>query len=142
MLAILLDQPVAIMAQSPVPTGKVTGIGGIFIKSSNPRALAAWYEDVLGMKLEPWGGALLRYDVPGHPPQAVWNAFPMESTYFAPSTKEFMIDLAVDDMDAMIARLKAKGIAILKQDSDSTGQFAWIMDPEGTKIELWQPKRK
>ena len=56
----------------------------------------------------------------------------------APSTREFMLDLAVDDMDAVLARLKAKGVAILKQESDSTGRFAWLLDPDGTKIELWQ----
>ena len=132
--------PVA-AAQAPAETGRVTGIGGVFIKSPDPKALAAWYRDVLGIKLEAWGGALLRYDAPNHPPQAVWNAFPAKTGYFAPSTKEFMLNFAVDDMDAFIARLKAKGVTILKRDdSDPSGSFAWIMDPDGTKIELWQPK--
>ena len=123
------------------PPGRVTGLGGVFVTSSDPKALAAWYRDVLGVKLEPWGGAALRYDAPGHPPVVVWNALPRTSRYLAPSTREFMLDFAVDDLDAVVARLKAKGVAILKQDdSDPTGRFAWILDPDGTKIELWQPK--
>jgi predicted enzyme related to lactoylglutathione lyase len=123
-------------------TGHVTGLGGVFIKSPNPKALAAWYHDMLGITLEPWGGAMLRYDAPGHPDQMVWSAFPAASGYFAPSTREVMLDFAVDDLDAIVARLKAKGVAILKRDeSDPNGRFAWILDPDGTKIELWQPRK-
>jgi predicted enzyme related to lactoylglutathione lyase len=122
--------------------GHVTGIGGIFVKSKDPKALAVWYRDVLGVEVETWGGALLRYDAPGHPPVAVWNAFAADTNYMAPSTREFMIDLAVDDLDALVAKLKSKGVAILKRDdSDPSGRFAWIVDPDGTKIELWQPKK-
>ena len=122
-------------------TGKITGLGGVFIKSNNPKALAAWYQDVLGINLAPWGGALLRYDTANHPPHTVWNAFPAKSDYFAPSTKDFMLNFAVDDMDAFVARLRAKGVDILKRDDkDPTGRFAWIIDPDGTKIELWEPK--
>ncbi len=125
------------------PAGHVTGLGGLFVRSKDPKALAAWYRDVLGVKLEPWGGAILRYDAPGHPPVLTWSAFPQSTTYMAPSTREFMIDFAVDDLDAMLARLKEKGVAVIKRDdSDPSGSFAWIMDPDGTKIELWQPKAK
>ncbi len=96
---------------------------------------------MLGLPVESWGGAALRYDAPGHPPVLVWNAFPQTTDYMAPSTREFMVNFAVDDMDAFLARLKAKGVAILKRDDkDPNGKFAWILDPEGTKIELWQPK--
>jgi predicted enzyme related to lactoylglutathione lyase len=124
-------------------TGHVTGLGGIFIKSKDPKALSAWYRDVLGMPMESWGGAMLRYDAPGHPHVMVWNAFSETTDYMAPSTREFMLNFAVDDMDAIIAKLEAKGVKILKRDdSDPTGKFAWIMDPDGTKIELWQPKPK
>jgi catechol 2,3-dioxygenase-like lactoylglutathione lyase family enzyme len=122
-------------------TGRITGLGGVFIKSTNPKALAAWYQDALGIKLEPWGGALLRLDMAGHPPHTVWNAFPAKTGYFAPSTREFMLNFAVDDLDAFIARLRTKGVDILKRDdSDPSGRFAWILDPDGTKIELWEPK--
>jgi catechol 2,3-dioxygenase-like lactoylglutathione lyase family enzyme len=123
--------------------GRITGVGGVFVTSSDPKALAKWYRDVLGIELQPWGGAILRYDSPGHPPVLVWNAYPQKSDYLAPSKREFMINFAVDDLDAFVARLKAKGVVILKQDdSDPNGKFAWILDPDGTKIELWQPKAR
>jgi len=97
---------------------------------------------VLGLPLQPWGGAALRYDAPGHPPAAAWSAFAASSNYFSPSTSDFMIDYAVDDLDALVARLTAKGVAILKRsDDDQSGRFAWILDPEGNKVELWEPKR-
>lgn len=123
--------------------GRITGVGGVFIKSRDPKALAAWYRDVLGLELQSWGGAILRYDAPGHPPVLTWNAFPATTDYFAPSSREVMINFAVDDLDAVVARLKEKGVAIIKRDdSDPFGRFAWILDPDGTKIELWQPKAK
>lgn len=123
------------------PAGRITGLGGVFVTSRDPKALAVWYRDVLGVDLAPWGGAALRYDAPGHPPVVVWNALPPGDAYLAPSKREFMLDFAVDDMDAVIARLKAKGVAILgEKDGGATGRFAWILDPDGTKIELWQPK--
>ena len=124
------------------PAGHVTGIGGVFIKAKDPKALAAWYRDVLGMPVQAWGGAALRYDAPGHPPAAAWSAFAASSNYFAPSTSDFMINYAVDDLDALLKRLHDKGVAVIKQtDDDANGRFAWILDPEGNKIELWEPKR-
>lgn len=123
------------------PAGHVTGVGGVFIKSKNPKALAAWYRDVLGLDIKPWGGAILPYDAPGHPREVVWSPFAETSKYMAPSTREFMIDFAVDDLDAVIARLTAKGVPILgREDKDPNGRFAWILDPDGTKIELRQAK--
>jgi catechol 2,3-dioxygenase-like lactoylglutathione lyase family enzyme len=129
--------PLPALAQ---PAGRITGVGGVFVTSRDPKALTAWYRDVLGIALEPWGGATLRYDAPGHPPVVVWNAFPPKSGYFAPSEREFMLDFAVDDLDAFAARLQAKGVAFLKRTEDASGKFAWILDPDGTKIELWKPK--
>jgi predicted enzyme related to lactoylglutathione lyase len=121
--------------------GHITGVGGIFFKAKNPKALAAWYRDVLGLPMEAWGGAALRYDAPKHPPALAWNAFPSSTTYFAPSKTDFMIDYAVDDMDALLVRLQARGVTILKRDdNDPNGRFAWILDPEGNKVELWEPK--
>ena len=126
---------------SAAPAGRITGFGGVFVSSKDPKALASWYRDVLGLPLESWGGALLRYDAPGHPPMAVWNAYRAGSAYAAPSTREFMIDFAVDDLDAVVRRLAEKGVPILKRDdTDPSGKFAWLLDPDGTKIELWQPK--
>ena len=126
-------------APAEPPAGHITGIGGVFFKAKDPKALAAWYHDVLGLPVEAWGGAALRYDAAGHPPAAAWSAFPTTTKYFAPSTGEFMIDYAVDNMDAIVARLQAKGVAILKRSDDSNGRFAWLLDPEGNKVELWQP---
>ena len=136
-LALALGLSTTLHAQT---VGRITGVGGIFVKSKDPKALARWYRDVLGVPLEPWGGATFSTDAPGHPPVVAWNAFPATSGYMAPSTREFMINFAVDDLDAYLARLKDKGVAVLKrEDAGSTGKFAWILDPDGTKIELWQP---
>jgi predicted enzyme related to lactoylglutathione lyase len=138
-LAALLSPPIA-HAQ---PVGRITGVGGIFVTSKDPKALAAWYRDVLGIPLERWGGASLRYDAPGHPPMLLWNAMPANSDEIAPSTRDFMLNFAVDDLGAFIARLQKHGVKILKRDdTDPYGKFAWILDPDGTKIELWQPKAK
>jgi catechol 2,3-dioxygenase-like lactoylglutathione lyase family enzyme len=123
--------------------GRITGIGGIFVVSKNPQALAAWYRDVLGISLEPWGGATFRYDATDHPDVVVWNAFPEGESYLEPSRRDFMLNFGVDDLDAFLARLEAKGVTILKRDdSDPNGKFAWILDPDGTKIELWQPTKQ
>lgn len=122
--------------------GRVTGIGGVFVRSRDPKTLADWYREVLGLDVKSWGGAAMPVDAPGAPPKVSWTAFPTDGDYMNPSAREFMINFAVDDMDAIIARLTAKGVAVLKQDDgDAFGRFAWIMDPDGTKIELWQPKR-
>lgn len=123
------------------PPGHVTGVGGIFIKSDDPKALMAWYSDVLGIEIEAWGGTILPYDAPKHPPVVSFNALKRTSRYMAPSTRDFMLDFAVDDLAAMLVRLKAKGVAVIKRDDDDpSGRFAWILDPDGTKIELWEPK--
>ncbi len=124
------------------PAGHVTGLGGVFVTSKDPKALAKWYHEVLGINLETWGGAILRYDAPGHPPMALWNAMPENSDEVAPSHRDFMLNFAVDDMDAYVARLQAKGVTILKRQEDQTGKFAEILDPDGTKVEFWQPLKK
>jgi predicted enzyme related to lactoylglutathione lyase len=123
--------------------GRITGVGGVFFKSKDPKALAAWYRDVLGIKMEPWGGAMLSYEAEGHPPFVVVSPFASDSNYFAPSTREFMLNFGVDDLDAFLKRIEAKGVKVLKRDdSDPSGSFAWIVDPDGTKIELWAPKKR
>lgn len=127
-------------ARAEPAAGHITGVGGVFFKAKDPKALAAWYRDVLGLPLEAWGGAALRYDAPNHPPALIWSTFPASSSYFAPSTGAFMINYAVDDMDAFLGRLRTKGVTILKSEDDANGRFAWVLDPEGNKIELWQPK--
>jgi catechol 2,3-dioxygenase-like lactoylglutathione lyase family enzyme len=121
--------------------GHVTGVGGIFVASKDPKKLAAWYRDVLGVDLAAWGGVKFDNEAARHAPATAWFAYRDGSDFAAPSTRDFMIDFAVDDLDAFVARLKSKGVVILKRDdSDPSGAFAWILDPDGTKIELWQPK--
>ncbi|BFI96159.1 MAG: VOC family protein [Rhodanobacter sp.] len=138
----LLSTAGVTLAAAALPAGHITGVGGVFFKARDPKALAAWYRDVLGMPVEAWGGVALRYDAPRHPPAVAWNAFPASTKYFAPSTGGWMIDYTVDDMDAMLARLKSRGVQVLKRDDkDPNGRFAWILDPEGNKVELWEPKR-
>ena len=132
------------LAATPIradPPGHITGVGGIFFKSPNPKALAAWYHDVLGIHIEPWGGAMLRYDAPDHPPMVVWSPFTATNPEMAPSTREFMINLAVDNMDAFLARITAKGVKPISRQEDATGIFVAIRAPDATKIELWQPKK-
>src|SRR5438105_1758671 len=87
-LALWLGLSTTIHAQ---PVGRITGVGGIFVRSKDPKALARWYRDVLGVPIQAWGGAMLSYDAPGHPPVVVWNAFASTTDYMAPSTREFMI---------------------------------------------------
>jgi catechol 2,3-dioxygenase-like lactoylglutathione lyase family enzyme len=119
---------------------KITGLGGIFFKSPDPKTLAAWYRDVLGLELAEHGVAMLSYDAPGHPPFVVWTPFAADTNYFAPSSRELMVNFAVDDLDGFVAMLTAKGIAVLGREDYDYGRFVWIMDPDGTKIELWEPK--
>jgi predicted enzyme related to lactoylglutathione lyase len=83
---------------------------------------------------------MLSYDAPQHPPMLTVTAFEQGAGYLMPSKREFMLNFAVDDLAAFLGRLEAKGVEILKHDdSDPSGKFAWIIDPDGTKIELWQP---
>ena len=121
---------------------RVLGIGGVFFKSSDPRALSAWYRDVIGLELEDWGGVVFRPEaMAGHPGAAtVFSAFEAESTYFEPSTRDFMINLAVDDLDGILASCAAHGVDVKVLPDEPNGRFAHLLDPDGTKIELWQPK--
>ena len=121
---------------------RVLGVGGVFFKSSDPRALSAWYRDVIGLELEDWGGVVFRPEaMAGHPGAAtVFSAFEAESTYFEPSTRDFMINLAVDDLDGILASCAAHGVDVKVLPDEPNGRFAHLLDPEGTKIEPWQPK--
>jgi predicted enzyme related to lactoylglutathione lyase len=123
---------------------KVTGIGGVFFKSTGDQAaLVAWYQKHLGMPLEAWGGAILQWrdDKAGDGGQTVWHVHKKDSKGFNPSTSSFMINYRVDNLDEMVKQLKAGGVDIVKgPDADDNGKFAWIMDPDGNKVELWEPK--
>src|ERR1700761_3783218 len=117
---------VSLCATAEPAPGHVTGIGGVFFNAKDPKALAAWYRDMLGLPIEKWGGAAFRYDAPNHPAKAAWYAFPASANQFAPSSSSFMINYAVDDIDALVKRLQAHGVAILKRDdADANGRFAW-----------------
>ena len=123
---------------------KITGIGGVFFKARNDaKGLSAWYEKHLGVKLEDWGGAVLKWeeDTAEDNGLTVWNVAEKDTSWFSPSTATFMINYRVDDMAGMIQQLKEAGIKIFKgPESHENGKFAWIMDPDGNKIELWEPK--
>jgi len=123
---------------------KVIGVGGVFFQSADPEGLMAWYAETLGMTINDYGGAdFLHADSGQAFPQGartIFTGFKDTTEYFAPSTKPFMINLMIDDMDGMLARLKEKGVPLVGEPMDeSYGRFAWVMDPNGTKIELWQP---
>ena len=122
---------------------KVLGIGGLFFKSANPAAMVEWYGRVLGMAFTDWGGVVFTPDMAAAQPGAgtVFSPFKANTEYFAPSDKEFMFNLMVDDLTAMLARCAEHGVTpIMTLLGEANGSFAHIMDPEGRKIELWEPK--
>jgi predicted enzyme related to lactoylglutathione lyase len=121
---------------------RVLGVGGVFFKSRDPRALSAWYRDVIGLEVEDWGGVVFRPEaMAGHPGAAtVFSAFEAETTYFEPSARDFMINLAVDDLDGILASCAVHGVDVKVLPDEPNGRFAHLLDPDGTKIELWQPK--
>ena len=122
---------------------KVTGIGGVFFKSTGDHEkLAEWYSQNLGIQLEPWGGAILKWtdDRSDDKGLTVWNVAKKNTQWFSPSASSFMINYRVDDMAEMIAQLTRNGVEIVKgPESHENGKFAWVLDPDGNKIELWQP---
>lgn len=122
---------------------KVTGIGGVFFKSRKDNAaLAAWYEKHLGMPLESWGGAILKWpeDTAEDRGLTVWHIAEKDSEWFSPSDSAFMINYRVDNLGELIESLRAQGVEIIAgPESHENGKFAWIMDPDGNKIELWEP---
>jgi predicted enzyme related to lactoylglutathione lyase len=123
---------------------KVTGIGGVFFLSNHDhKALSAWYQRHLGIPLENWGGAVLKWpaDTAEDKGLTVWTVAEKDSQWFSPSSARFMINYRVDDLDALITQLKSANIEIIKgPESHENGKFAWLLDPEGNKIELWEPK--
>jgi predicted enzyme related to lactoylglutathione lyase len=124
---------------------KVTGIGGVFLKArSDHKELAAWYARHLGLVLEPWGGAMLKWpdDQAQDGGLTVWHVAEKDSQWFSPSTSSFMINYRVDDLDELLTQLRRDGVEIVKgPESEENGRFAWILDPDQNKVELWQPIR-
>lgn len=122
---------------------RVRGIGGVFFKAIDPKGLAAWYQQVLGVPVEVWGGAVFRWaEREGATGAAtVWSPFKSDTTYFAPSEKPFMLNFVVGDLDAMLAQARAAGATVEdKTLEEDNGRFGWLVDPEGNKIELWEPR--
>ena len=124
---------------------RVTGIGGVFFKSkSDHKELAAWYERHLGLKLEVWGGAILKWPDDKAPDGGltVWHVAKKDTDWFSPSESPFMINYRVDDLDGLLDQLRRDGVTIVKgPDQEDNGRFAWILDPDGNKLELWQPAK-
>lgn len=122
---------------------RVTGIGGVFFKSPDPQRLAAWYRSHLGLDVSEWGGVTFQWAGPDNPTGAgttMWNPFKDDSDYFAPSAAAFMINYWVDDLLALLAALRAEGCQVDdKVDESEFGKFGWVLDPDGNKLELWQP---
>jgi catechol 2,3-dioxygenase-like lactoylglutathione lyase family enzyme len=117
---------------------RVLGIGGVFFKSPSPKATCEWYKRVLGFEVTDWGGVKFPPLTQG---VTVWSPFPASTTYFAPSSGNIMINFVVDDLDGVLAHAAAQGVQPLKvKNDDLNGRFAWLLDPDGMKIELWQPK--
>ena len=118
---------------------KVTGLGGIFFKSRDPKALAEWYATHLGLSVEEWGGVRFEDDETRRG-YTVWCPFANDTNYFAPSTQSHMVNFRVDDLDGLLASLRAAGVTVDERVEESEfGRFGWVMDPEGARIELWQP---
>jgi predicted enzyme related to lactoylglutathione lyase len=122
---------------------RVTGIGGIFFKAKDPKALAAWYKQHLGIDVQDWGGAAFSWtDAAGTPVggTTAWSIGAADSDHYAPSTSSFMVNYRVEDLAGLLQALRQEGCKVLEKTDDSEfGKFGWVMDPEGNKVELWEP---
>jgi len=122
---------------------RVTGIGGIFFQSKDADGLRAWYEKHLGIEPEPYGGKAFRWreeDDPDTIGMTVWSINPDSSDYFQPSRSPFMVNYRVDDLHALLDALRKEGVAVDdKVEESEYGKFGWVMDPDGNKVELWEP---
>jgi predicted enzyme related to lactoylglutathione lyase len=121
---------------------RVTGIGGIFFKCENPKQLLEWYNKHLGIKQEGESGIFewKEIDKPDSIAQTVFGVFPKDTSYFKPGEKQFMFNYRVENLEELLKQLKEEGIEQVGEIEEySYGKFGWIMDPEGNKIELWEP---
>lgn len=119
----------------------VRGIGGVFFKSKNPRALERWYIDILGLKPDDEGYIYFRWSDLERPGYTLWGPFPDDTKYFNLSSSSWMINFVVSDIEKMVANLKSRDVEIDDRGVQETpeGKFAWFMDPEENKIEIWEP---
>ncbi|HYK91739.1 MAG TPA: VOC family protein [Acidobacteriota bacterium] len=120
---------------------RVMGIGGVFFKCQDPEALRKWYRELMGFDVQPWGGVAFAFDRRDKPGvgYTVWGPFESDTKYFEPSTKPFMLNLCVDDLEGMLAQLHQAGASVLDRREDGeNGKFGYVMDPEGNLLELWE----
>lgn len=123
-------------------TKRVTGLGGIMFKVKNPQQSRDWYRKHLGIESESWGAVFKwrEFEHPEREAYSVWSPSSEQSDYFAPSTHSYMINYRVENLDALLESLRAEGIEpVGTPESNEFGKFAWILDPDGSKIELWEP---
>ena len=121
---------------------RVTGIGGVFLKAKDPKALSAWYGEHLGISISDYGGANLLWsdEIPSGTGMTVWSLFPENTSYFGSGPQTAMINYRVDDLNGLLEQLTSAGVTIdPKRDDSEYGRFAWIIDSEGNRVELWQP---
>jgi catechol 2,3-dioxygenase-like lactoylglutathione lyase family enzyme len=125
-------------------TEKVTGSGGIFFRVRDPAGMSAWYQEHLGIGAEEGHADFIRreHERPDEIGRTVWSVFPADTDYFGPARPAFMVNYRVDNLDRMLAQLRRSGVAVEKVEEHDYGRFAWITDPEGNRIELWEPKSK
>jgi predicted enzyme related to lactoylglutathione lyase len=123
---------------------QVTGIGGVFFKVKDPKAMAAWYQTNLGIQSK-GGFTDFTWREKDHPEElgrTVWALFPTNTKYFGPSSSSLMINYRVANLERMLEQLRRGGVKIVKVQDSNFGRFAWIEDPEGNRIELWEPRGK
>lgn len=123
---------------------RVTGVGGVFLRSPDPKRMTAWYAEHLGVVVSPWGVSFEWSDeVPKGTGKTAWSAFPEDTKYFGEGQQAVMIDYRVDDLDGLLAGLAEAGVWIDPKHEDTDyGRFAWIRDCDGNRVELWQPLAK
>jgi predicted enzyme related to lactoylglutathione lyase len=122
---------------------RVTGVGGIFFKCKDPAAMKKWYHEHLGLPVDKYGTSFESRDVDNPDRKTIlqWSTFKQDTKYFQPSTKDFMINYRVENLERLVEQLKAEGVTVVdKIEPTDYGKFCHIMDPEGNKIELWEPK--
>jgi len=122
---------------------RVTGLGGIFFKTRNPKAIHEWYEKHLGIKKDADGSVVFKWrhlEDKEHVGYTVWGPFSHDTQYFGPGPSPYMINFRVDDLDGMLKKLRHAGIQVEKEIEESEyGRFGWIVDPDGNRVELWEP---
>jgi predicted enzyme related to lactoylglutathione lyase len=120
---------------------RATGIGGIFFRSADPKALGAWYRDHLGLDVTDWGGAVFEWGGKDSASgMTIWSPFPQDTGLMDPSSASFMVNFRVADLDALLAALRNEGCNVVdRKETSDQGKFGWVIDPEGNKVELWEP---